>query len=136
MAHHFSLQVFYEDTDALGVVYHANYVKFMERARTVFLQEKGLSLPALIDTFGIQLLVRNLQVSYARPARLLQALTVITEVTKINKASLTFSQNLYFDPSDLNTMICSGEVVVVCTNLDFKPCAIPAAIVRELKSES
>lgn len=132
--HHFyPLQIFYEDTDAAGIVYHANYLKFMERARTVFLQEKGLSLPALIGTFGVQFLVRAVSVTYEQPARLQQTITVVTNITKFGKASLVFTQNIYFDPLDVKTMICSGEVAIVCTDLQYKPCAIPAAVLRELK---
>jgi acyl-CoA thioester hydrolase len=133
MSHFYPLQIFYEDTDAGGIVYHANYIKFMERARTVLLQEKGLSLPALIDTFGIQFVVRAINITYERPAKLQQNIVVVTDIAKSGKASLTFKQNIYFDPSDANTMICSGEVVIVCTNLQFKPNAIPTSVLRELK---
>ncbi len=133
MSHIYPLQIFYEDTDAAGVVYHANYIKFMERARTTLLQEKGLSLPALIDTFGIQFVVRAVNIVYEQPARLQHNIFVVTEIVNFGKATIIFKQNIYFDPSDAKTMICSGEVVIVCVNLQFKPCAIPAAVLRELK---
>jgi acyl-CoA thioester hydrolase len=136
MSHYYEIQVFYDDTDALGIVYHANYIKFMERARTVLFQQKGLSLPALVENFGIQFLVRAVKITFEKPARLQQSLVVVTELAKQGKASLTFQQNLYFDPQDPNTMICTGEVVIVCTNLQFKPCSIPKAVLRELKSEN
>ena len=130
---YYPVKIFYEDTDAAGVVYHANYIKFMERARTILLEEKGLSLPAVIDTFGVQFVVRSVKVSYERPARLQQNIIVATNIIKYGRASLIFSQNIYFDPQDEQTMVCSGEVVIVCTNLQFKPCAIPEALLRELK---
>ncbi|MBN9287772.1 MAG: YbgC/FadM family acyl-CoA thioesterase [Gammaproteobacteria bacterium] len=133
MSHHYPLQIFYEDTDAAGIVYHANYIKYMERARTLLLQQKGLSLAALIDTFGVQFLVRAVNISYEKPVRLQQHITVVTNLAKFGRASLTFSQNIYFDPHDMDTMICSGEVVIVCTDLQFKPCAIPATVLKELK---
>ncbi|MBS0289923.1 MAG: YbgC/FadM family acyl-CoA thioesterase [Proteobacteria bacterium] len=136
MRHHYPIHIFYEDTDAAGIVYHANYIKFMERARTTLLQEKGLSLPALIDTFGIQFVVRAVNITYEQPARLQEELIVVTELAKYGKASLVFKQNIYFRPEDLKTMICSGEVVIVCVNKQFKPCAIPAAVLKELKSET
>lgn len=131
--HYYGLQIFYEDTDAAGVVYHANYIKFMERARTTLLQEKGLSLPTLINDFSVQFLVRAVSVTYEKPARLQQNLTVATTITKYGRASLTFKQDIFFNPQNENTMICSGEVVIVCTDLQFKPCGIPAAVLRELK---
>ncbi len=134
MSHHYPVHIFYEDTDAAGIVYHANYIKFMERARSTLLQQKGLSLPTLIDTFGVQFVVRAISITYERPATLQQDIIVTTDLVKCGKASMTFRQNVYFDPDDMNTMICSGEVVVVCVNKQFKPCAIPAVVVEELKA--
>ncbi|MFI4937198.1 MAG: YbgC/FadM family acyl-CoA thioesterase [Candidatus Berkiellales bacterium] len=134
MIHHFPVQIYYEDTDAGGIVYHANYIKFMERARTTLLQEKGLSLVALIDTFGIQFVVRSIQINYQQPARLQQTLIVVTKLIDFNKASMTFSQDIYLDPQDVRTMICSGEVIIVCTNLQFKPCKIPEAVGKEFNA--
>lgn len=131
--HNYSIQIFFEDTGADGIVYHANYLKYMERARTTFLQEKGLSLPALLDTFGIQFVVRSIQIDYSKPVRLQQKLIVVTELLDCRKASLIFKQRLYFDPKDEKTIICSGEVVIACTNLQLKPCGIPEAVARELK---
>mgnify|MGYP002386463008 FL=1 len=80
MSHHYPLQIFYEDTDAAGIVYHANYIKYMERARTLLLRQKGLSLAALIDTFGVQFLVRAVNISYEKPVRLQQHITVVTNL--------------------------------------------------------
>lgn len=133
MTHYYPVQIFYEDTDAAGIVYHANYIKYLERARTTLLQQKGLSLPALIDTFGIQFVVRAVNITFEKPAKLQQNIIVSTDLVKQGRASLTFKQNIYFDPSDMDTMICSGEVVVVCVNQQFKPCAIPSEVIKELK---
>ncbi|MBS0287762.1 MAG: YbgC/FadM family acyl-CoA thioesterase [Proteobacteria bacterium] len=133
MPHHYPLQIFYEDTDAAGIVYHANYIKYMERARTTLLQEKGLSLPALIDTFGIQFVVRAVNITFEKPATLQQNIIVSTNLAKFGKASMVFKQDIYFDPSDMNTMICTGEVVIVCVDKQFKPCAIPAEVIKELQ---
>jgi acyl-CoA thioester hydrolase len=135
MSHYYQVQIFYEDTDGAGIVYHANYAKYMERARTLFLEEKGFTLPDLKESYGVQFVIRTLQIQYEKPATLQQKLIVVTELTKFGKVSLTFQQTLFLDPSDKKTMICSGEVVIVCTNLNFKPCAIPMAVMRELKSE-
>jgi len=132
MTHYYPVEIFYEDTDAAGIVYHANYLKYMERARTTFLLEKGLRLPSLLETQGIQFVVRSVTIRYEKPVRLQQRFIVATDIVKYNKASMVFSQNSYFDPSNEQTMICSGEVVIVCTNVNLKPCAIPAAIVKEL----
>lgn len=136
MMHYYPIEIFYEDTDAGGVVYHANYIKYMERARTVMLRDKGLSLTGLLDSYGIHFVVKALHISYEKPARLQQNLTVATKITKYGGASLTFSQSLYFDPADEQSIICTGEIVIVCINLSMKPCAIPAAVLGELKSEN
>ncbi|MGD9591792.1 MAG: YbgC/FadM family acyl-CoA thioesterase [Candidatus Berkiella sp.] len=133
MTHYYPVQIFYEDTDAAGIVYHANYIKYLERARTTLLQQKGLSLPALIDTFGIQFVVRAVNITFEKPAKLQQNIIVATNMSKHGKASLVFKQDIYFDPMDMDTMICSGEVVVVCVNQQFKPCAIPSVVIKELK---
>ncbi len=135
MPHYYPVQIFYEDTDGAGIVYHANYVKYMERARTVLLEEKGFSLPGLKEHYGVQFVVKALDVRYFKPATLQQKLIVVTELSKLGRATLTFTQTLFLDPGDKKTMICSGEVVIVCTNLIFKPCVIPMAVMRELKSE-
>ena len=133
MTHYFPVQIFYEDTDAGGIVYHANYLKYMERARTTFLANKGFSLTTLIEELGVQFVVRSIFISYAKPVRLQQNIMVVTKVVKSTKTSLTFTQNIYFDPSDEQSMICSSEVVIVCTNAQLKPCAIPPSVLREIK---
>lgn len=134
MTHCYSIQIFYEDTDAAGIVYHANYLNFMERARSILFDQKGLSLTTLIDNFGVQFLVKELKITYIKPARLGQMVNVVTNIKKVGRASMVFEQKVYFDPSDPQTMICSGEVVIVCTNMQFKPCGIPAAVIGELTS--
>lgn len=134
--HETPIMIFYEDTDAAGVVYHANFVKFMERARTLFLHDRGLTLKQIGDRYHVQFLVRAINVKFEKPARLEQSLTVMTKITKFGKASLEFSQNIYADPNQPQSIVCSGDVVLVCTNLDFKPCPMPEGLLRELKSES
>lgn len=134
--HCFALKVFYEDTDVGGIVYHANYVKFMERARTTLLEEKGLSLPTLMQEFGIQFVVRSMQITFFKPARLLEKIFVLTHVIALSKASFSFKQDIRFNPHDEGTIICTGEVNIVCTNLNFKPCGLPKAVRKGLDSES
>lgn len=130
------VRIFYEDTDATGIVYHANYIKFMERGRSLFLLERGIDLNWLRSKAEIQFLVKSIQVEYLQSARLLQEVTVLTHVEEFKKASLRLKQAIYFDPSDPKTMLCRAEVLIVCTRLDGKPCAIPEIIIKGLKSES
>lgn len=134
--HIYPIDIFYDDTDALGIVYHANFVKYLERARTMYLQSKGFSLVSFHEMFQKQFVVKRVDIEYFRPVRLQQRIHVSTKVSELSKATLTFDQKIYFDPSDVNTIICTGNVVIVCTNTEMKPCAIPERILRELKSET
>ncbi len=92
--HRFPVRIYYEDTDAGGVVYHANYIKFAERARTEALREAGLNQSLLWDTDNVGFVVRRLSIDYAKPARLDDALTVETSLQEFGKASLTLVQTV------------------------------------------
>lgn len=134
--HTYKVMVFYEDTDAAGVVYHGNYIKFMERARTIFLNDHKLSLHTLINDYKVQFLVCNLNIAFEKPARLEQSLTVATKITNLGRASLTFGQEIYLEDGNNSIRLCQAEVVVACTNLNYKPVAIPKEIVQELKRDN
>ena len=86
------VRVYYEDTDAGGVVYYANYLKFCERARTEWLRTLGVSQQALIDEQGLAFVVRSVQADYLASARLDDALEVVTRVAMLRRASLLFEQ--------------------------------------------
>ena len=133
--HIYPIDIFYDDTDALGIVYHANFIKYMERARTMLFQEKKLSLSTVTEEYNILFVVKRVEIEYHRPVKLLQKIHVFTEVSELGKASLTFNQRICFDPDNMDTIICSGKVVIVCTNKELKPCPIPARILGELNSE-
>lgn len=90
--HRFPIRIYYEDTDAGGVVYHANYIKFAERARTEALREAGLHQSTLWDSDNIGFVVRRIGVDYTKPARLDDLLSVETTLTEFGKASVTLSQ--------------------------------------------
>lgn len=131
--HIYPITVFYEDTDAAGVVYHANYIKFMERARTLFLHDRGLTLKDIREQHHVQFLVRAVNVKFEKPAILEQSLTVATEITKFGKASLQFGQTIYADLNVPDSIVCEGSVTIVCTDLEYQPRALPDALLRELK---
>lgn len=92
--HSFPIRVYYEDTDAGGIVYHANYLNFAERARTEALREAGIDQSALWKTHGIGFVVRKATVDYSRPARLDDMLAVETHLEKWGRASLTLVQTI------------------------------------------
>jgi len=121
------VRVYYEDTDAGGVVYYANYLKFLERARTEYLRELGFEQDQLKQEYGIIFAVHSLSIQYQKPAVFNDALTVTAEVIDEGKARLTFKQMITRDKD--NTRICSAEVSIACLNAEkFSPVRIPAHI--------
>ncbi len=125
------VRVYYEDTDAGGVVYYANYLKFLERARTEYLRELGFEQDQLKQEYGIIFAVHSLSIRYQKPAVFNDALTVTATIIDAGKARLTFKQMITRDKD--NTRICSAEVVIACLNAEkFSPTRIPAQILEVL----
>ena len=121
-------RVYYEDTDAGGVVYHARYLAFYERARTEMLRDLDISQQKLLQE-GIAFVVKKMDISYDFPARLDDMLTISTKVEQIRKASIIFKQTI----SNQNEQIIStADVVIACVNMTkMKPCALPKLLVLE-----
>ena len=92
--HLFPIRVYYEDTDAGGIVYHANYLNFAERARTEALRDAGINQSLLWQSHGVGFVVRHAGIDYSRPARLDDALVVETQLEKWGRASLTLLQTI------------------------------------------
>ena len=130
------VRVYYEDTDALGVVYYANYLKYMERARTEWLRSLAVDQARLRREAGLMFLVRQAQVDYRRPARLDDRLTVISTIAELRRVQLTFQQRVV-PADDPETTLVSGRIQVACARAgDFRPAAIPASLQAELIGES
>src|SRR3984885_1323375 len=92
--HAYTLRVYYEDTDAGGVVYHASYLRYAERARTEALRDLGIPHAMLVARYGLMFVVRRIKVDYLRPARLDESLTVVTEPLAVGGASLVLRQEV------------------------------------------
>lgn len=92
--HRYTLRVYYEDTDAGGVVYHATYLRFAERARTEALRDAGVPHAELLADHGVMFMVRRIEVDYLRPARLDDSLSVVTEPIVVGGASATLRQDV------------------------------------------
>lgn len=123
------ITVYYEDTDAGGVVYHSNYLKFFERARTEMLRAKGISQHVLLEQ-NIGFVVRHMDIDFNQGARLDEHLTVLTRVSEIKRASLQFCQELV---NDEGKTLCKTIVKVACIdNKKMKPIVIPSFINSEL----
>ena len=116
------VRAYYEDTDAGGIVYHANYLRYAERARTEALRAMGIPHAEMVEQFGLMFVVRRIEVDYQRAARLDDSLTVITESTEVGGASLTLRQDVRGE---------SGSCAVLTVRLacvrpgDNKPGRIP-----------
>lgn len=123
------ITVYYEDTDAGGVVYHSNYLKFFERARTELLRNVGVSQHTLLEQ-NIGFVVRHMDIDFLQGARLDDQLTVKTHVAELKKASLTFCQEIV-NPDGKS--LCKAMVKVACIdNKKMRPKPMPQSIVMEL----
>jgi acyl-CoA thioester hydrolase len=123
------VRIYYEDTDTGGVVYYANYLRYMERARTDWLREKGFEQTVLADQLQIVLAVKHVAIDYLNPAKLDDALQVSAEVTRLGGASITFRQQVKRGEE----LLCDGEVRIVCLDTEtFKPKQIPESIAKKL----
>jgi acyl-CoA thioester hydrolase len=125
----FPVRVYYEDTDAGGVVYHANYLMFFERARTEFLRHLGFAQSELKAKEKVMFVVRGLQIKYRQPAVFDELLEVITSVRQQGRSAMLFEQTLL--RGDIALTRANVEVVCVSTET-FKPVAIPATILTKI----
>ncbi len=129
-----SLRVYYEDTDSAGVVYYANYLKFIERGRTEYLRELGFEQDWLIENKNVIFAVKSLSAKYHYPARFNEQILVQTDVEKIRQASLIFSQKIL--SLKQNKVLFNSQVTVACLNAKtFKPCAIPTMILEAVNEQ-
>lgn len=123
------IKVYIEDTDAGGIVYYVNYLKFMERARTEYMRELGYGKVAL---FADQLMfvVHSLNVNYRKPAHLDDDLMVSAKPIKVGKAAVVFEQKVFLN----DQLLCEGEVKVACVRReDQKPSALPLEMWQKLR---
>ncbi|GAA4340689.1 tol-pal system-associated acyl-CoA thioesterase [Pigmentiphaga soli] len=125
----FTVRVYYEDTDAGGVVYYANYLKFFERARTEWLRELGFEQQRLAEQARRIFVVRGLDMQYRRPARLDDALTIRSRVARLGRASMDFSQSC--ERGD--ELLAAGQVQVGCIDrVTWRPAPLPEDLARAL----
>jgi acyl-CoA thioester hydrolase len=127
-------RVYWEDTDAGGIVYYANYLRFLERSRTEWLRARGVSQLALASDPGVVFSVVALQAQYRRPARLDDLLSISCEPELEGGASIVFSQRIWREPLE-SELLLSASVRVACLDAaSLKPRRLPQVIVRELST--
>ena len=124
-----TIKVYYEDTDAGGVVYYANYLKFMERARSDVLKSLGFTNKLLIEEDGIFIIVKSCNINYIKPAYLEDILEIKSTINKITKTSFFMKQKVFKS----NDQITDAEIHLVTVNIKGKPVKIPERLKVELK---
>lgn len=128
------VRIYYEDTDAGGLVYYANYLKFMERARTEWLRSLGFEQDALLAD-DVIFAVRSVKIDFLKPARFNDLLTVVTRVKAAKKASLTFLQAINVNNKH-RELICEADIKVACLHAgQTKPRPIPQEIMKQIAYE-
>lgn len=122
MEHKIPIRIYYEDTDAGGVVYHSNFIKFAERGRTELLRFMGFENKSLRDNQGVIFVVRHINADYLKPAFLDDLLNLQTIVTELKNTSLVMKQSIYRN----DDLIFTADVTVVCIDAgSLKPVRIP-----------
>jgi len=126
------LRVYYEDTDAGGIVFFANYLKFFERARTEWLRAGGIDQRKLAEQCGIVFVVSATAVQYRSPARLDDMLTIVSRIERLGKASVEFVQEAHRG----GAVLAVGKVRVGCVDhVTLKPVALPPSVSAALRSD-
>ena len=121
-------KVYYEDTDSGGVVYYANYLKFLERARTDAISSFDFSNNKLIEKFGIFIIVKSCNLNFLRPAKLEDNLDIISKVMEVKNVSIKMKQNIFVNDS----MIVEAEILLASVNNEGKLSKLPDEFKNEL----
>ena len=124
------IRVYYEDTDAGGIVFYANYLKFFERARTEWLRACGIDQQRLAESHGIVFVVRRTSVDYSSPARLDDVIRVVSRIERLGRASVDFHQEAWRD----GVLLASGDIRVASVDrASIRPAGIPDAVLDGLR---
>ena len=126
----FKIKVYYEDTDAGGVVYYANYLKFLERARSEALYNIGFTNSGLLESHNLLLIVKSCNIEYKKPAKFEEILEIVSEVTSFTKTSFIMKQNILRD----NELITIADIHLVAVDKKGKPSKIPDELKKKLEN--
>ena len=125
-------RIYYEDTDAGGIVFYANYLKFFERARTEWLRAGGIDQSRLSMDTGTLFVVRRTSIDYFAPARLDDMLRIESHVARMGRASVEFEQHAF----RAGERLCSGTILVACVSAaTWRPTGLPPAVIAALQHE-
>ncbi len=134
-----TVRVYYEDTDAGGVVFYANYLKFFERARTEWLRSAGINQQLMTETHGVMFVVKSTAVDYHAPAKLDNELKLTVVVERMGRASVQFIQEAWRVRVDQDgehkELLATGRIKVGCVDTqNFKPSQIPSQVMDSIKT--
>ena len=128
----FPIRVYFENTDAGGVVYHAEYLKFLERARTEWLRKLGFTHHMLAKKHGVVFVASGIAADFVRPAKLDDSLAVGVQVESVGKVRVIFHQEIRKDDDEVLVRAC---VTIACVSVEgFKPVPIPLELVKKLEA--
>ena len=130
LKHSNNIRVYYEDTDAGGLVYHANYLKFAERARTEMLREVKIEQLILKNDYNIQFIVKNLYIDFFKPAQLDDLLTIKSVILKVSLAKVIMEQLIY----KKMTLLAKIDVTLGSINTEGKPSRLPKIVLEKLNN--
>ena len=136
MAFAFPIRIYWEDTDAGGIVFYANHLKFFERARTEWLRSLGIGQQALREETGGMFVVTDAQLRYLRPARLDDELLVTAQLQQAGRASFTIAQQAFIKPthtSEQPTLLCEGSIRIGWVDAaTMAPTRIPSSLLEKI----
>ncbi len=128
MSHVFPVRVYYEDTDMAGIVYYANYLRYIERARSDWVRECGIDQNVMRERDGVVFVVRRVEADYIAPAKFDDMLEVRTLTRSVSGVRLSMGQEVWRG----ETCLFRAEVLIVCVGADGKPARLPANIRQKL----
>ena len=124
------IKVYYEDTDAGNIVYYANYLKFLERARTEMISSLGLSNKKLINEYGVLIIVKSCKIEYKKPVMLEDIIEVNSKVKSLTRSTITMGQII----KKAGNIVTEAEIVLITVNKSGKPVKIPDVLEDKLKN--
>lgn len=128
---YFPVRIYYDDTDTGGLVYHANYLKYIERARTELLRELGIKQSLFLEQ-DIAFVIKRISIDYQLSAKLDDLLNVSTSITKLKRASVEFYQEVLNQEGEV---ICKAVVLIACVNVsNTRPCVMPKQLLGAFES--
>ncbi|MCR2746323.1 tol-pal system-associated acyl-CoA thioesterase [Limnobacter parvus] len=129
MTFKFSVRVYFEDTDAGGIVYYGNYLKFMERARSEYFLQKSIGMKSLMNDHELVFVVSRTELNYLRSAKLEDVLEISVELAELKRVSAVFKQVVTCN----GEVLCEGKTKVACVNTQtMKPSAMPPVVYQQL----